>query len=411
MGQPRVLVIGGGAAGLTAAIAAARQGATVTVLEAGARVGRKILASGNGRCNLDNADAAPDAYNQPEFVEPVLRAHTCDDIRAFFAELGLLTYADDEGRIYPATNVANSVLDVLRLECARLGVEERCDFEVARVSVSRGEDGGAVPVGADSVEVFSADGARVVADAVLVATGGGSALLATLGHGRVATTPVLGPIKTDPRWVRRLSGIRVRCAASLLDEAGEAVATERGELLFRDYGVSGIMVFDLSRSLDRGRVLSIDFFPDAALAELEATLTRRGETLGHRTAETFFDGMLHHAVGLVVLAAAGLNGATPGAELPAGELAALLKDFRLEVTGGPDAKQAQVTRGGAPVAEFDPVTLESRLAPGVFAAGEVLDVDGRCGGFNLHWAWASGLVAGGSAARVAAGRASGASAR
>jgi predicted Rossmann fold flavoprotein len=387
--MPSVAIIGGGAAGLTAAISAARLGADVTLLEVAPRVGKKILVTGNGRCNLTNTAIAPGAYNHPDFVEPTLGS--CDDVRDFFGGLGLLTYADDEGRVYPVTNAANSVLDVLRLECARLGVVERCDFEVMGISAA---DGG--------FQVASRYGEAVMAGAVVVTTGGGDSLLPALGHGRVAQVPVLAPLKTDLAPIRGLSGVRVRCAASLLDDAGNPVATERGELLFRDYGVSGIMIFDLSRALERGRTLSIDFFPDIAPDAFATFMAERCSALSSRTAETFFDGMLQSRVAVAVLRAAGIDSKTPAAELPAEELASLLKGFRLAVTGRGDAAQAQVTRGGTSVAEFDPRTLESRLAPGVFAAGEVLDIDGRCGGFNLHWAWASGIVAGEGAARLAA---------
>ncbi len=390
--MPSVAIIGGGAAGLVAAIAAARAGAVVTVLEAAPRVGKKILVTGNGRCNLTNAAVAPGAYNDPAFVEAVLAEYDASAIRDFFGELGLLTYADDEGRVYPVSNAANSVLDVLRLECAHLGVTERCGFEVAGVSAA-----------GDGFEVRSHGGETVSADAVVIATGGGDALLSALGHGSVQPAPVLGPLTTELAPIRGLSGVRVRCSASLLDDAGEPVATERGELLFRDYGVSGIMVFDLSRALERGRTLSIDFFPDIAPDAFGALIAERCQALGWRTAGTFFDGMLQSRVAIAVLRAAGIAAETPASALPAAELAALLKDFRLAVTGHGDASQAQVTRGGAPTAEFDSRTLASRLAPGVFAAGEVLDVDGRCGGFNLHWAWASGLVAGEGAARFATG--------
>lgn len=397
MTERNIAIIGGGAAGLVAAIAAAADGAAVTLLEAGERVGRKILASGNGRCNLSNTAVAPDAYNAPGFVTPALATWDTPAVLGFFADLGLRTFADDASRIYPTTNVANSVLDVLRLECAHRGVEERCGFKVA--SFSRA---------GDRFEITSADGDVVHADAVVLATGGGPSLLSSLGHSASSFAPVLGPLRTDTAPIRGLSGVRVQCAASVLrpgasGAAADAVvvATERGELLFREYGVSGIMVFDLSRALEPGDLLSIDFMPDLAPAELRTLLGDRSASLSWRTAATFFDGMLHPRVAQAVLRAADIAAETPAAELPLDRLAALLKDFRLAVLGPGDPKQAQVTRGGVSVDEFDPATMASRLVPGLFAAGEVLDVDGRCGGFNLHWAWASGIVAGQAAARFA----------
>jgi len=401
MQQPRVSIIGGGAAGLSAAIAAARLGVAVTVLERGPRVGKKVLASGNGRCNLSNLSVVPSAFNHPGFVEPILAAYPCEGVRSFFGEMGLLTRADDEGRVYPATNSAASVLDVLRLECAHLGVDVRCGFEVARISQSPGSG---------DFEVSSGDDGTVRADAVVVTTGGGGALLAEMGHESVECVPVLGPIKTDTDPIRGLSGIRVRCTASLLvgvddGAGGKPVATERGELLFRDYGVSGIMVFDLSRYLEPGCVISIDLVPDIAEQELRTMLAQRCADLGWRTADTLFAGMLHDQVARAVLRAAEIGPDTPVEELPQARLATVLKDFRLDVTGMGDRWKAQVTRGGASVAEFDPETMASRLADGLFAAGEVLDVDGRSGGFNLHWAWASGITAGEGAARAAIVRA------
>ena len=394
----RVLIIGGGAAGLSAAIAAARLGVAVTLLEADARVGRKILATGNGRCNLTNLSASPSAFNHPDFVEPILGKYSCEVIRAFFGDVGVLTRADDEGRVYPVTNFAGSVLDALRLECAHLGVEVRCGFEAVSISAGSGFTG---------FEVSSADAVKVRAQAVVVTTGGGGSLLADIGHGMVERAPVLGPIRTDVEPIRGLSGVRVRCAATLLmgarddNTGGDAVATERGELLFRDYGVSGIMIFDLSRYIEPGCVISIDFFPEIAHEEFQAMIWQRCETLRWRTADTLFAGMLHDRLARAILRAGGVSSDTPVEKLPQARLAALLKDFRLGVSGIGDASQAQVTRGGGSVLEFDPNTLASRHADGLFAAGEVLDIDGRSGGFNLHWAWASGIVAGQAAARWA----------
>ena len=400
MSESNVLIIGGGAAGLSAAITSARLGAAVTVLERDARVGRKILASGNGRCNLTNLSVSPQAYNHPDFVTPVLGTYSCEAILSFFGTMGLLTSADDEGRVYPTTNVAGSVLDVMRLECGHLGVDVRCEQEVVRVSVDPGSGG---------FQVYTREGEMVRAETVVVATAGGS-LLAGLGHGSVEEVPVLGPVRTETEPIRGLSGVRVRCAATILagvaddNTGGEAVVTERGELLFRDYGVSGIMVFDLSRYLEERCAISIDLFPDVAPAELETMIAQRCAALRWRTAETYFAGMIHDRVARAVLRAAGVGLGTPVGDLPQAHLVALLKDFRLRVLGMGDPKQAQVTRGGASVLEFDPHTMASNRVDGLFAAGEVLDVDGRSGGFNLHWAWASGIVAGEGAARHAIAR-------
>ncbi|HET6352380.1 MAG TPA: aminoacetone oxidase family FAD-binding enzyme [Coriobacteriia bacterium] len=385
--MPHVAIIGAGPAGLTAACAAASLGARVTLLEGGPRVGRKILASGNGRCNLSNTAIMREAYNQPDFVAPVLTAVGVDQLRDYFTSLGLSTYADSENRVYPTSNVANSVLDVLRLEAAHLGVKTRLNLQVKKVTAVEG--GG--------FEMLSTDGDRVSADYVIVSTGGGTSLLADFGHTIVPFSPVLGPIRTSVDTIKRLSGIRVRCSATLLDvdgPDGRELGSESGELLFRDYGASGIMIFDLSRALEGATVLKLDFFPSTPAESLRELFTQRADELSWRTIETFLDGLTHHILAQALIAAADLDPAAKITVASAEALARIAKDFRLEVLGAGEAKQAQVTRGGADVSEFDPGTLESKLVPGVFAAGEVLDVDGRCGGYNLHWAWASGLVAG-----------------
>lgn len=400
MSQINVIIIGGGAAGLSAAIAAARLGAAVTILEASPRVGNKILVTGNGRCNLSQRKISPTAYNVADFVSPVLSAFPSSKVVSFFESLGLMTYADEEGRIYPITNNASSVLDVLRLECARLGAEIVCDFRVAEVSPLPNQQGFAA---------LSSTGRQVMGDTVIAATGGGASLLADLGHQAVKCEPVLLPIRTKTEPIRGLSGVRVRCCASILAENFSQdgtkdllpVATERGEILFRDYGVSGIMVFDLSRYLYQGHILSIDFLPDDTLEELTQVLEVRRDSFPSRTAENFLTGMFHTRVAAALLRAARVSPKTPVPEIPCDTLAQVIKNFKLAITGPGDPKQAQVTRGGASVEEFSPETLASQRVTGLFAAGEVLDVDGRCGGYNLHWAWSSGIVAGENAAQFA----------
>jgi len=398
MSNPSVLIVGGGASGLAAAISAARSGADVTILEVNSRLGKKILATGNGRCNLSNTNLSPGAYNHPDFVATTLAQYSCDETRAFFGGLGLLTYADEQGRVYPITNSANSVLNVLRLECERLGVKGRTDFEVVSVERMPSETSPG-----NDFAVTARSGEKAAADALVITAGGGPSLFGRRGYAEEKYLPVLCPIETETRPIKGLSGIRTRCAASILSVTGETVARETGELLFRDYGVSGIMVFDLSRFLEPDASLSIDFFSDISVDELAGTLRARQTDFPERTAEAYFEGMLHPRIAHAVLRADGVEPNAPSASLSSERLADLLKDFRLRVLGPGDTKHAQVTRGGASIRQFDPRTMASKRDEGLFAAGEVLDIDGRCGGYNLHWAWASGLVAGTSAARFAVG--------
>ena len=386
----RVAVIGGGAAGLAAAIAAAQAGARVTVHEARERVGQKLLATGNGRCNLTNTGVAPAAYNAPAFVAPALAQHGCEETRAWFAQLGLLTVEEREGRVYPLSNTANSVLDVLRTACGRLGVRVLTGQRVQRIAdVAAG------------------------ADAVVVACGGGSMLLASAGHALVPAQPVLCSLACDVQLLRGLAGVRAKAQVSVLagdvagaDGAGETAGAvrfrEAGEVQFKDYGVSGVVVFDASRFARSGDVLALDFMPQLAQEELAALLAQRLQVLAAGgaapTYEQLLCGMWHMRVNAAVLRAAGCKPSAPADAVALAGIARAAKGLRTQVKGPGDVKHAQVTRGGAELAQFDATTLQSRLQPGLYAAGEALDVDGRCGGYNLHWAWASGRVAGACAA-------------
>ena len=394
-----VAVIGGGAAGLAAAIAAAQAGARVTVHEARERVGQKLLATGNGRCNLTNTGVVPAAYNAPAFVAPALAQHGCEETRAWFAQLGLLTVEEREGRVYPLSNTANSVLDVLRAACERLGVQVLTGQRVQRIAdVAAG------------------------ADAVVVACGGGSMLLETAGHALVPAQPALCSLACDVQPLRGLAGVRAKAQVSVLagaaaGTAGTSVAPaggpaadvpgavrfrEVGEVQFKDYGVSGVVVFDASRFARPGDVLVLDFMPQLAQEELAALLAQRLQALAAGDAAPTYEqllcGMWHTRVNAAVLRAAGCKSSAPANAAALAGVAQAAKGLRTQVKGPGDVKHAQVTRGGAALAQFDAATLQSRLQPGLYAAGEALDVDGRCGGYNLHWAWASGRVAGACAA-------------
>jgi len=367
--MPHLIIAGGGAAGLAAAVTAASHGARVTLLERADRVGKKILQTGNGRCNLTNLAVSPDAYNAPAFVAPVLSALDCNAMREFFASLGLMTYADNEGRVYPVSDAASGVLDVLRLASEERGVQTVCSFDAVSLRGST---------------VVSADGRKVHGDAVLVATGGGTELLRSAGHTITPFSPILCPLKTDIAPLRGLSGLRAKCAVTLSRD-GRSLHTMRGEVLFRDYGVSGIVIFDLSRFAKAGDALSLDLLPDIAEEELCKLLRDRRIAHPTRRGEAFLTGVFHSRIALAVLRAAGSD--DPAA------LAHAAKALTVAVQGCGDRKQAQVTRGGAKLDEFDPATLRSRKNAQLYAAGEALDIDGACGGYNLHWAFASGIRA------------------
>lgn len=399
----RLAIIGGGAAGLAAAVTAARElrmlgvPGDVAVYEADERVGRSILATGNGRCNFSNARIDAGAYRNAAFVGSALGALTAgsDPVHAFFADLGLVWREEGEGRLYPLANKATSVLDVLRAAAADFGVREACGRRAVRLDVPDRPGG--------RFHIRFADGTVGHADAVVLATGGRTVReLLPEGIGFAAARPVLGPLRTATDVVRHLNNLRVRCAVTLAGPDGAPKARETGELLFRDYGVSGIAVFNLSRFAEPGDRLLVDLLPQMPEGDCAGFLHARRRRLSADgrplSREAFLRGMLLPAVARAVLEEAGLAPGAPLAKRDVPALAAALKAFPLEVRGIGDERQCQVRRGGADVAAFDPRTLEARAVPGLHVVGEALDVDAPCGGYNLHWAWASGILAGRAAA-------------
>lgn len=418
----KLAIIGGGAAGLAAAIAAGRLTATagvpggcdVVLYERDDRVGRSILATGNGRCNFSNAQMDASVYRNAEFVDAAfrelaeLRAAGCNiwqppcgdtalnPVLQLFSDLGLVWREEGEGRLYPAANKASVVLDVLRSETKRLGVREACEHKLTALDAPQRSG--------ERFHLRFSDGAVEHADAVIVTCGGN--VLEGLLPGSFAVMPqrpVLGPLRTDTARTRVLDNIRVRCAVELARAgSGKLVAREQGELLFRKYGVSGIAVFNLSRFAEPGDTLLVDFLPSVDARDCESWLSARHKRMTAQgaspTGMDFLRGLLLPAVSEVVLKQAGLVPEAAFSKKYTVALVQVLKAFPLTVEGIGDARQCQVTRGGYQAAAFDARTMEARELPGLHVAGEALDVDAPCGGFNLHWAWASGLLAGAHAA-------------
>ena len=396
----RVAVIVGGASGLTAACTAAEQGAQVILLEAQPRVGRKLMATGNGRCNLTNLEDGREHWHgaDPAFVLPALSAFGPLETLDFFRSLGLLTAEEPGGRVYPLSDQAGSVVDVLRFAVQAAGVEVRTGRRVSALTRERGGF------------LLRADGEELRADRVILCCGGaaggplggcldGYKLLRSLGHGVTELCPALVQLRTEPLWVRPLKGVRAPAALTLRRD-GQVLARTRGEVQFTEYGVSGPAAFELSRAASvsgGGQELTLDLLDGTPFGELEALLAARCHALPELTANDLLTGMLHNRLGRTLVRRAGLSLEVPLSALDGKSLrrvAGCVKRFALPVTGTQGFDSAQVTAGGARTAQFDPETLSSRLVPGLYAAGEVLDVDGDCGGYNLQWAWASGRLAG-----------------
>lgn len=417
-----IAIIGGGAAGLAASVAAARaarragaeDALRVVVFEADERVGRSILATGNGRCNFTNAKIYADAYRNEEFVLDALlhaeraaadhglvtaftkmRSPHNNAVQAFFASLGLMWREEAEGRMYPFANKASSVLDVLRGAMASLGVEERCGVAVRSVDSPRGAHA--------RFTMRMEDGAFERADAVIVACGGKvarSLLPAAFAYDEPRA--VLGPVATDTRLTRQLDNIRVRGEVRLLRK-GKEVARESGEVLFRKYGLSGIAVFNLSRFAEPGDAIELDMLPGLRECDMESFAFKRYKTLaslagGTLTCGDYLRGLMLAQVARVVLKSAGLDEDAPLAKRDAPAVVFAFKKLSFTVEGMTDPRQCQVHRGGFAVSGFDARTMQAREVPGLYLAGEALDVDAPCGGYNLHWAWTSGMLAGWSAA-------------
>ena len=395
-----VTVIGGGAAGMMAALTAAEQGNRVLLLERQNRVGRKLLATGNGRCNLTNLNQSPECYHgaHPAFLAPAMEAFGAPDALEFFEALGLLTVAEDSGRVYPLSDQAGSVVDVLRFALEAAGVELRTEFDVTAIKQTK------------TGFKISSLSESILTDKVILCCGGmaggklggtrsGYELLQSFGHSLTKLYPVLVQLKTDNTWVRSLKGVRADAAVTL-KRGVEALAESAGEVQFADYGVSGPAIFEISRAASSAKgelSVHLDLLRNLDFNQVQNIIRQRQQSMPTLTLENLLTGMVHNRLGRTVLRYAGYDLNAPVSSLKPNDIkkiAGALGDFALPITGNMGFDGAQVTAGGIRTDEFRPDTLESKLVPGLYAAGEVLDVDGDCGGYNLQWAWASGRLAG-----------------
>lgn len=438
-----VAVIGGGAAGMMAAIEAARAGAIVTLIEKNPQLGKKLATTGNGRCNYTNLDMSDQIGGKfrgfhPEFAAPALDALPPEAVLDWFRAIGV------EPRfrgsyVYPNSDQASAVVDALREELHRLSVKVHYNAEVksaqrvdaeAVASAAKASMPGKAASASEIREkrdagyfLIQCTDAVVKADRVILAAGSKAApktgsngdgyfIARKLGHTIVPYVPALCGIRCAGDAFRALAGIRTEAALELVVD-GHSVDREVGELQLVDYGISGIPVFQLSRyaayALQEGKkaAVYINFLPgftDEAEDPRECALRlyrQRQQRLAGRKMESFFTGLLHQKLGQLLLRMGNVRPELPVAELSEKQLrslASLSVRFKAECVEMNGFLQAQVVAGGVDTTEVDPCTMASRLVPGLYFAGEVLDIDGICGGYNLQWAWASGFVAGRHAA-------------
>lgn len=395
----KVGIIGGGASGMAAALAAAENpNAQIILMERQARVGRKLQATGNGRCNLTNLHAAKGGYHgeNAAFSDYAIDCFGPDRTLEWFHSLGLFTVAEESGRVYPYSDQANSVVDVLRFALEQPNITVKLGFEVEKVKKT-----------ASGFRVEGKDGV-LECDRLIIACGGlagtklggtvsGYKLLRSLGHKCTKLRPTLVQLKSNWNGMAGLKGVRANCHAAIFHN-GELHNESTGELQFTEYGLSGPVIFEISRDACQGGgewLCRLDFLPGIGEDTIKEELLRRRET--NLPASELLTGILHNRLGRVLTQVAGISGNRMIAEVSdydLGQLAKLVKEFAVSLTEPMGMDAAQVTAGGILTKEFDKKTMESRIVPGLYACGEVLDIDGDCGGYNLQWAWSSGRLAG-----------------
>jgi len=403
-------IIGAGASGLTCAISAAMKAKNlkIVLLENKDRVGKKLLATGNGKCNLSNTDTSIEknyCSNDIPLVKKVFDIHNSEDNIKFFNELGLICRVDGEGRVYPYSQHSSSVLDSLRNECDKLRIDTKCSVNITAVKKEKGKFR------------ITTDDSLIICENLVVATGGmsyvskqnisGYDILKNFGHSVTELYPSLVALKTKSP-IKSLKGIRFPATVTLYIDS-KKVQIESGEVQFTEQGISGIAVMQLSQKISEGLTqksnkkytVSLDLMPDHTHENIVGIIENKIRNNAETPTLELLCGIFHKMLSRAVIMCAVKDLPEKSYSLNSKQIESIarrVKNFEFSIIGTMGFANAQVTGGGARLSQFNPQTMQSTVTKGLYAIGEVVDVVGACGGFNLNWAWSSGRIAGESIA-------------
>ncbi len=399
MNNKKIIIIGAGAAGLVAAITKARAGSKVTLLEQNNKIGKKILVSGNGKCNIDNKYINLNRFHSqnPDFVAKVLEGYDFPVVEKFFTSLGLELVEGKEGKMFPMSLQASSVVELLEYEAKRVGVEIVCDCAVTSVDKK-----------GTTFTLETSQGTKSCTQLVLTSgspaapqlggSNSGYAFATKLGHTLVPRHPSLVQLCSEESWVKGCAGVKVAGLATLYAN-GEYITEKKGDILFTNYGISGLAILDLSREVSTRLAnfdyceLSLDLMPEFSKEKLTNLLLQRVKQNSEKPLTLWLQGIINKKLIHIILEQSrckvrvedGLN------RKEINKLVHAIKNLKLSVNDTKGFKGAEVATGGIDTSEVNPQTMESKLVDNLFFAGEILDVDGDRGGFNFHWAWVTGL--------------------
>lgn len=401
----QVIIVGGGASGMMAALFALDNGNKVTILEGKDRVGKKLLSTGNGRCNLSNDDDSLSHYHSREgekaageFTGLIFKQFSFEDTRLYFENLGIFL-KNKNGYYYPYSEQASAVLDAMRFALRNKGAEIICDCEIKSIKKDKHFD-------------VSTNKGKFSAEALILATGSNAGVknagnsgyeyARDFGHKIIKPLPALTGINSDEKLFKSLSGIRTRARVTVFDTGKNIIAKDMGEVQLTSYGISGIPVFQISHIVSdklycgKGVYIELDLLPDLNEEEILKYLTGRLKKSVDKLTEEFLIGMFHKNLGISLIKQCNIPLGKKCSEIGENDiirLAGLIKHFNVPVKSTRDYSEAQVCSGGVRIDEVDE-NLRSRIVEGLYIIGELLDIHGDCGGYNLEWAFASGAVAG-----------------